>query len=491
MSNNEYKKLIKELYGHGGSFYSGKDLGSFQKGSLGTRGADSNFSRRMQQHVPVDYYDIDIDEEDDDFGLSIVIDNDILYENFLKNLYTSIADSDVAKNIKSTAGSAVKKVTSNIGIPGLMKRGKNVFLSSLFGIPLLGDAIAFFFFVKNIGDVRKASRKLTHHLNSMTNLDLGDDFLEPENITSSDLMMQFISQGKTSQSYESLLDSRLDLVKSELTDPDRVKALGITYEDIIKLEDHYDDILDNIRAVFSAFFGAVDIFFGQLGMPVSIAISIIEPEDWINELVYYHGKMIDKMAKSTTATAAVFAILQYVSKPGDLAGNLDLLFNVEKLRRLIAINDILKHYEKIETMEDKINLGLTLTDYDHGFKKFSKAMADKGLDQDSDIASKIADDSWWTKANRFFRQNILEENKQAIIDTLDYLENEEDELVDEISLSPSVSGVTGKFGLYDPDGSKTSKKRHKKRVKDANIYAENIRDSEKWSTITSGRIKFK
>tara|TARA_A100001011_G_scaffold375430_1_gene436960 strand:- start:158 stop:1705 length:1548 start_codon:yes stop_codon:yes gene_type:complete len=52
--------------GAGSNFYHGRDLGTHSRGSLGTRGADSNFSRRTQASVPVDYYVLPEDDELDD-----------------------------------------------------------------------------------------------------------------------------------------------------------------------------------------------------------------------------------------------------------------------------------------------------------------------------------------------------------------------------------------------------------------------------------------
>ena len=80
------KDKLKEYYGTqrpsfaggpgaGSNFYSGRDLGTHSRGSLGTRGADSNFSRRMQALVPNDYYDL-LEEEDDE-----IIDENIVVEN--------------------------------------------------------------------------------------------------------------------------------------------------------------------------------------------------------------------------------------------------------------------------------------------------------------------------------------------------------------------------------------------------------------------------
>ena|GEM_PF-5791376 len=80
------KDRLKEYYGTqrpsyaggpgaGSNFYSGKDLGIHSKGSLGTRGADSNFSRiSMQRIVPNDYFELS--EEDEE-----LIDEDVVVEN--------------------------------------------------------------------------------------------------------------------------------------------------------------------------------------------------------------------------------------------------------------------------------------------------------------------------------------------------------------------------------------------------------------------------
>ena len=51
--------------GGGSNFSIGADLGAHSKGSLGTRGADSKFSQRMQAIIPNDYYDL-LEEEDEE-----------------------------------------------------------------------------------------------------------------------------------------------------------------------------------------------------------------------------------------------------------------------------------------------------------------------------------------------------------------------------------------------------------------------------------------
>ena len=52
--------------GGGSNFSIGADLGAHSKGRLGTRGADSKFSQRMQAIIPNDYYDLLEEEEEID-----------------------------------------------------------------------------------------------------------------------------------------------------------------------------------------------------------------------------------------------------------------------------------------------------------------------------------------------------------------------------------------------------------------------------------------
>ena len=59
--------------GAGSNFYSGADLGAHTKGRLGTRGADSKFSQRMQAIIPNDYYDLL--EEDEELDEDYVVEN--------------------------------------------------------------------------------------------------------------------------------------------------------------------------------------------------------------------------------------------------------------------------------------------------------------------------------------------------------------------------------------------------------------------------------
>lgn len=86
MNSYSVKKLkLKEYYGTqrpsfaggpgaGSNFYSGKDLGAHNKGSLGTRGADSNFSRIVMQRLAPEYIQEEIEEIEE-------IDEDVEVEN--------------------------------------------------------------------------------------------------------------------------------------------------------------------------------------------------------------------------------------------------------------------------------------------------------------------------------------------------------------------------------------------------------------------------
>ena len=100
------RKKLKELYGAGGSFYSGKDLGSFGQGSLGTRGADSNYSRRMQATFPIDYFDHDEEDEEEEN-----MDNNILENRVYRNKKLKLLET-LEKNILSTTASNQEKILS-------------------------------------------------------------------------------------------------------------------------------------------------------------------------------------------------------------------------------------------------------------------------------------------------------------------------------------------------------------------------------------------
>ena len=97
---------LKELYGAGGSFYSGKDLGTFGQGSLGTRGADSNYSRRMQATFPVDYFETEEEEEEEENMNDNILENRVYRNKKLKLLET------LERNILSPGSSNQEKVVS-------------------------------------------------------------------------------------------------------------------------------------------------------------------------------------------------------------------------------------------------------------------------------------------------------------------------------------------------------------------------------------------
>lgn len=60
--------------GGGSNFSIGADLGAHSKGSLGTRGADSKFSQRMQAIIPNDYYDL-LEEDEEEIDESYFVES--------------------------------------------------------------------------------------------------------------------------------------------------------------------------------------------------------------------------------------------------------------------------------------------------------------------------------------------------------------------------------------------------------------------------------
>ena len=60
--------------GGGSNFSIGADLGAHSKGRLGTRGADSKFSQRMQAIIPNDYYDL-LEEDEEEIDESYFVES--------------------------------------------------------------------------------------------------------------------------------------------------------------------------------------------------------------------------------------------------------------------------------------------------------------------------------------------------------------------------------------------------------------------------------
>ena len=107
------KKIKSESYGTqrqtwaggagaGSNFQHGKDLGTHTRGSLGTRGADSNWSRASQAVMPLDAFTHFLDEDEE-------FDEDYAVENSKYNL------QEVLRLNEGDIGSAAADIAADLG----------------------------------------------------------------------------------------------------------------------------------------------------------------------------------------------------------------------------------------------------------------------------------------------------------------------------------------------------------------------------------------
>ena len=106
--------------GAGSNFYSGADLGAHTQGRLGTRGADSKFSQRMQFAVPNDYYDL-LEEDEEEIDEDYVVENTRYSLNKILDLNESITDviaaaaTDTIGDLGRSAASALTPTIGSVG----------------------------------------------------------------------------------------------------------------------------------------------------------------------------------------------------------------------------------------------------------------------------------------------------------------------------------------------------------------------------------------
>ena len=151
----ENKKTLEEYYGTqrpsfaggaGRNHYAGADLGAHTKGSLGTRGADSKFSQRMQFGVPSDYYDL-LEEEEEE------IDEDVTVENSKYSLAETISllevdvidlfpdPNDPSSFIESTAITKVSETATELGLELSTEGAETLFGKAMRHLRFLGEKI--------------------------------------------------------------------------------------------------------------------------------------------------------------------------------------------------------------------------------------------------------------------------------------------------------------------------------------------------------------
>ena len=293
--------------------------------------------------------------------------------------------------------------------------------SIFYSIPGIGDAAAAISFLWSYFGpfgLRSQLRGFTKKLSKLSDVNLGKDFLEAEG-------------GDTEDSDETL-DLLLDEAVFRMVNLKSMPDLHVTYGDIVILQKEWDDINDNIRDLLIDFIGFIDMFTQQ-GFVLNAAIAITEPEDLADFITREYADFIRKLEDSgqkrfiySTAKKA----LQLLSKPLDYLGNLDLLFNTEKLNRLSKVNTIFTYYKDIETKEEIEAAGLKQG-------KVSSAI-DAVLD-----ASEVPDEE------REEKENLITKTFQKVLDIL--TENnvslaelyEDDEYYDDLLLSAGEEDESG------------------------------------------------
>ena len=127
-------------------------------------------------------------------------------------------------------------------------------------------------------------------------------------------------------------------------------------ENVEHIIDKFDSILDKLRSCFLAFFGMADFAIGQLGFASNAAISLIEPEDFLNWLFSkYITDFLPKIKKFIPDVGIITRIfrsfMNILGKPLDTLGNLDLFINPEKLTRLRYVYEMLN---TLKGLKDKM-----------------------------------------------------------------------------------------------------------------------------------------
>lgn len=410
-------------------------------------------------------WDQELDEEEDEMS-------DEEVENLLKEFDIPFIDLDLGsiKDIGKTLYRGAKSAT--------------------YSVPGIGDAISGISFVwQYFGPwgLRSQVRDFTENLSKLSQVDLGDDFLESESGPQTD----------------SALDVRVNEAVLRLTNLKDYPELSVSYADIVSLQKDYDDINDKLRDVLMAFIGFADFAAGQSGLYLNLTLSVLEPEDFAMWIATKYADYIRKIeaagGKSVIYSAAAKA-LKTAGKPLDYLGNLDLLMNVDKLNRLSAINSIFKEYKGVDTEEEKIAKGLKVNRGTSLARRiasgdYSDQLSKAGIDV-KDLSPEEVEDKE-KLYHKIFRRalSVLTEYNTSLAELYEEEDAEpsEDELeedVDEASGAGGVAGVAVPIGK-EADGSNSTPSILKKRAEDADIYRENIRYAQNWSSRTSGKIKFK
>lgn len=335
--------------------------------------------------------------------------------------------------------------------------------SALFSVPIVGDlAAAASFLWKYFGPygLRAQLTKMTKSIEDITDVELGDDFLEPENITFDP------------EEFDERFRYAIEKLENIDSYPDLKKELSP--QKITEILDRYDELLDSLQTCFISFFGAADYFAGQAGVFTNLIISTMEPIDfvsWIGEK--YLPTYIKQMKKLFPDENSIMTkMAKFISKPLDSLGHFDLLINEKKLNRIVMLNKALVIFRDIQ---------------------------DKRLSELGEEEGKI------TKVVNFLLDKLFEnemKQKKYKLSVLmeSYLETDEEESFEEINLEDEIDeaitigsgNIAGRIApLGDENRGSIYSKKNKKSIAESihEQQIERMRLLEAYHQRTSNRLK--
>lgn len=445
-----------------------------------TMSADSNYSRTQMSKVNKN---IDIEDEESDIEID-----------------------DYVKDVNDLA--IIKEFVSPESFNKLLGVGK----SGIMSIPIFGDLFAFGKFLFTIAKMRRASRKFTKKLSKLSMVDLGNDFLEPEGSISSERQLD-------SNLTEAMYRLRnLEEFNERQRNAGRPE-LKVTNVDIQNLNSKFDLLCKYVKDAIMEFIGFADIAVGQKGFFVNLGISMItfsELPDFITgEYATIVRGLKEKAQLKSQKEGNNKTFIDYMEdmaggvisvprKMLDFLGNVDLLMNPDKLARLSLVHGFLKHYDDIDTNEEKQAAGLEAsagTDYYYWLKDNAKPSEGSVLDTTSydKLSTKDALPDLQLRQLRLESDAkqyalYLKEEHSLLELYEDYEEDMsedeyEEEAISEFSGAAAAGGGPATPLGTGPSGKKETARERAKRQKAANIYKEHLQEIQAWKNMTSGRIK--
>ncbi len=405
----------------------------------------------------------------------------------------------VNKNMEEEEEQEIDDYVNNVNDLALIKEfvggdTLNKFLgvgkSGLMSIPIFGDLFAFGKFLFTIAKMRRASRLFTRKLSKLSMVELGNDFLEAEGKISSDVVLD---QNLTEATYRLRNIKEFNERQRSLGKPE----LKVTNLDIKNLDAKFNLLCKYVKDAIMEFVGFADIALGQKGFFLNVGISMIafsEIPDYITgEYSEVVRGMKEKAQLKSQQEGTNKDLLDYmkdlaggvISAPRkmlDFLGNVDLLINPDKLARLSLVHGFLKHYDDIDTNEEKLEAGLTPTpgtDYFYFFQ--DQKPAETGPTMPSLSSIPIPDEVITEREIKSLSPYLREEYKLA------ELYEDEEETAEEVD-EHFVGGVATPMGTKS-DGSRETSAEAEKRKNAADIYRRHLQEIQNWKHMTSGRIK--